>query len=327
MSLNPDTFYAFVDDHAALHAYMNAFFPNSMLEMLAMLKEFQSKSRRFAASLNPRKPLTIVGWLPERKATKTISQTAAFHNRKKALFNDARKDSDAIVHDGVAYMYVADGAFKFVDRPMTPSIAEQRAMQVQAPYAQSWRSTMGRTPEGPIPVLEIQRGARLGHLSGLEVGAELVLDMGRNALLCCSTRMLNCSMTCRMNERSRSRKHALWVGPFTPGDFTSSPSPYTDVPVIVVESHSDERLKSRRKLIKIAKARIDENLEQQKVRNRCLRPHLLISVHIWAHIPCLADRDGRKCTYQTLQGNAFFKMTARSVSPGCSTSGCSSASK
>ncbi|KAF9819753.1 hypothetical protein IEO21_01844 [Rhodonia placenta] len=54
---------------------------NGMMEMLTMLQEFQ-----------------------KRKASKTFSRATVFHNKKNALFTDARKNVDAVVRDGMAYI-------------------------------------------------------------------------------------------------------------------------------------------------------------------------------------------------------------------------------
>ncbi|TCD70922.1 hypothetical protein EIP91_000828 [Steccherinum ochraceum] len=54
---------------------------NSMLEMISMLKEFQ-----------------------KRKATKNSTRTNLFQNKKQAMYTEARKNADAVVLEGVAYV-------------------------------------------------------------------------------------------------------------------------------------------------------------------------------------------------------------------------------
>ena len=47
---------------------------------------------------------SILATVLERKATKTISQSAMFQNKKNTLFSNVRSSADTIVHDGTAYM-------------------------------------------------------------------------------------------------------------------------------------------------------------------------------------------------------------------------------
>ena len=72
----------------------------SMLEMIALVKQFQSAWLRRVTG-------TRYHFLPsERKTTKNSAKSAAFEAKKDALYTEARKNAANAVKEGVAYMLV-----------------------------------------------------------------------------------------------------------------------------------------------------------------------------------------------------------------------------
>ena len=71
-----------------------------MLEILGMLKEFQSQ----LCVLFFRETRKADLGLTERKTTKASTASNAFQTKKNALYTSARKSADSALRDGVAYM-------------------------------------------------------------------------------------------------------------------------------------------------------------------------------------------------------------------------------
>ncbi|KAL4244858.1 hypothetical protein ABKN59_001441 [Abortiporus biennis] len=148
---------------------------DSMSEMLTMLKEFE-----------------------KRKATKTTSRSAAFQNKKHAMFTEARSNVDAIVTDGIAYI-----------EQYKASLAQMHAR-------------------------ELTKEKQLDELSLVFRGYE---------------------------ETIRS---ALSLYPPFFEDLSHRRARIIDDASAMLESHSNGRQYSRRKLLANAKARFDEGLENQR---------------------------------------------------------------
>ncbi|KAK7693982.1 hypothetical protein QCA50_003557 [Cerrena zonata] len=147
-----------------------------MLEMITLLKDFQ-----------------------KRKASVSSARNAAFQSKKNALYEDARKNAQSVVTEGVAY----------VDQFKT-RIAEMKANELSKEQHVKQLSSIMKSLDEPLK-------------EALRVYKGLFEDLSR----------------CRAHEINE----------------TSA----------MLEAHVLERQYSRRRMIKHAKARMDDGLEQQKL--------------------------------------------------------------
>ncbi|GBE82146.1 hypothetical protein BKA93DRAFT_220662 [Sparassis latifolia] len=147
-----------------------------MIEMFTMLKEFQ-----------------------RRKSLKSSTRSTAFQSKKTAMFNEARKNAEAIVRDGITYLDECRAKFAELQAQQTSQDGRLRDLSLLwKTNDEAIRALLGAYP----PLIEDLSHRRAAHV----------------------------------NDTSA-----------------------------MLEAHSAERQASRRRLLKNATARMEENLENQKI--------------------------------------------------------------
>lgn len=79
---------------------LTKFGSHRMLEMITLLKDFQSTVHPISCIYSHTNHPFI-----ERKASVSSARNAAFQSKKNALYEDARKNAQSVVTEGVAYVY------------------------------------------------------------------------------------------------------------------------------------------------------------------------------------------------------------------------------